>query len=100
MIIRLTTAAAALLLGINFAAAQTKTDLPPEPAPPSTQNAPAEIIAPPMNAGERNATTSGQNLPTTLAPGSGENVDKQIKEPSGKDATDMKGSSPVDGTRN
>lgn len=96
MIIRLSTATAALLLGINLAAAQT-TNLPPEPAPPAHQNAPAEIIAPPMNAGERKSpATTGQNVPTKLEPGRGENIDKPISEPSGKDATDMKGSSTID----
>ncbi|MDP2411872.1 MAG: hypothetical protein Q8M26_16500 [Pseudolabrys sp.] len=88
---------AALILGTGVAVAQT-TDLPPEPAPPAQQNAPAEIIAPPMNAGERKApATTGQDVPTELAPGKGESVtpNSLLKEPSGKDATDMKGSSDV-----
>ena len=86
---------AALILGTGAAVAQS-TDLPPEPAPPAQQNAPAEIIAPPMNAGERKApATTGQNVPTELAPGRGESTTPGSlrKEPSGKDATDMKGSS-------
>jgi len=101
MHIRITAAAAALLLGASYAGAQTATDLPPEPAPPAHQNAPAEVIAPPMNAGQRPAppSTTGQAPPAELAPGTGKVgvPDDAAKQPSGKDANDMKGSSNVDG---
>jgi hypothetical protein len=57
----LSTAAAALLLTAGTASAQNPNKLGAEPAPPAIQNAPAEKIAPPMNAGERKRPeTTGQ----------------------------------------
>jgi hypothetical protein len=57
----LTTAAAALLLGTVAASAQTLQNVQPERAPAAQQNAPAEKVAPPMNAGERKKPeTTGQ----------------------------------------
>jgi len=101
MLIRITAASAALLLGAAFAVAQTATDLPPEPAPPAHQAAPPEKIAPPMNAGQRQAppSTTGQAPPQKLAPATGETSmpNGVAPQPSGKDANDMKGSSDVDG---
>ena len=71
----LSTTAAVLLIGTGIAAAQSKSDLPPEPAPAAQQNAPAEKIAPPMNTGERNVpSTTGQAAPQGLEPGKGGNA--------------------------
>lgn len=57
----LSTAAAALLIGSGFALAQDKGDAAPERAPPAQRSAPAEKVAPPMNAGERKVPkTTGQ----------------------------------------
>lgn len=58
----LSTAAAALLIGSGFALAQDKGDAAPERAPPAQRSAPAEKVAPPMNAGERKVPeTTGQS---------------------------------------
>lgn len=73
----LSTIAATALLGAGAAAAQdTKGPVKPERAPSALQNAPAEKIAPPMNAGERGSVgTTGQGSAQTLKPGSGANAD-------------------------
>jgi len=57
----LSTVAAAMLISTAALAAQGKNDVAPERAPAAQQNAPAEKVAPPMHAGERNRSeTTGQ----------------------------------------
>ena len=78
----LSTTAAVLMIGTGVAAAQGKSDLPPEPAPPAQQNAPAEKIAPPMNAGERKTPPpSNQATPQKLEPGKGGNTATKDADP-------------------
>ena len=94
----LSTTAAALLVTGGLALAQGKNDMAPERAPPAQRSAPAEKVAPPMNAGERKAPeTTGQGsqggAPSALEPGKGASTD--TKGTTGAGAGDMK-SSPAD----
>jgi hypothetical protein len=60
----LSTVAASLLLAVGVASAQTINEQAPARAPAAQQSAPAEKVAPPMNAGERKAPeTTGQASP-------------------------------------
>jgi hypothetical protein len=62
-------AALGLLLSAGAANAEPITGpVKPERAPPAQQNAPAEKIAPPMNAGSHPAETTGQGARDKLEP--------------------------------
>lgn len=89
----LSTVAAALLITVSAASAQMKEQTPPERAPAAQQKAPAEKVAPAMNAGQAKAPeTTGQSAPKELAPGTNQNVKPggAMNSPSGKDAADIK----------
>jgi hypothetical protein len=92
----LSTVAASLLLGASMASAQMKEQGPPERAPATQQKAPAEKVAPAMNAGQpKGPETTGQGASKELTPGSNDNVKPggAMNAPSGKDSTGMKGDS-------
>jgi hypothetical protein len=79
-------AAALLLLRAGAAGAGAITGpVKPERAPPAQQTAPAEKIAPPMNAGSHTpAETTGQGAPDKQKPhGTDTNVNPGTKDPVG-----------------
>lgn len=90
----MSTVAASLLLSAGAASAQMQQKMP-ERAPPAQQSAPAEKIAPPINAGEhKGAETTGQNV-KSLSPGQGESATTG-SDVKGSDNADVKGESPRD----
>lgn len=70
----LSTAAAALLLTAAGVSAQTEKNVGAERPPTPQQAAPAEKVAPPMNAGERKAPDVTGQAPTRLEPSKGAEV--------------------------
>jgi hypothetical protein len=81
----LSTVAASLLLSVGIASAQSPSTQAPARAPAAQQSAPAEKVAPPMNAGERKGPeTTGQS--SNEKPGAA-TTGQAPKEPAG----DMKG---------
>lgn len=89
----LSTVAAALLITVSAASAQIKEQTPPERAPAAQQKAPAEKVAPPMNAGQmKGPETTGQAAPTPMSPGKNDAAKPgaAANSPSGKDAADIK----------
>ena len=92
-----TVTAAALLLAMGAASAQKKEESP-APAPPALQNAPAEKVAPNMNAGKTDAVThkpatAGQTAPDangTTGQGAAAGSGKLSAEQRGKITTILK----------
>lgn len=90
----LSTVAASLLLTAGTASAQMQQKMP-ERAPPAQQSAPAEKVAPPMNAGEHKAVeTTGQDV-KSLAPGRGGSATTG-QETKGSDKVDAQGGAKAD----